>query len=96
MPRDPLEALRLPVVPVEPRPAFAATLSRRIQGEREPTPHAATVRYFVNDMDAAVAFYCGSLGFEEELQRGLLGSPAQMEAVTANFEKRHPRFEDPE
>jgi catechol 2,3-dioxygenase-like lactoylglutathione lyase family enzyme len=68
MPRDPLEALRLPVVPVEPRPAFAATLSRRIQGERDPTPHGATVRYFVNDMDAAVAFYCGSLGFEEELR----------------------------
>ena len=27
---DPLDALRLPVVPVEPRPEFAATLLRRL------------------------------------------------------------------
>jgi enoyl-CoA hydratase/carnithine racemase len=35
------------------------------------------------------------LRFEAELQRNLLGSPNQIEAVTANFEKRPPRFEDP-
>jgi catechol 2,3-dioxygenase-like lactoylglutathione lyase family enzyme len=87
MPRDPLEALRLPVVPIEPRPEFATALWRRIQAppapsewspgpsqsppapsESPPTPHAATVRYFVDDMDAAVAFYCRALGFEEELR----------------------------
>jgi catechol 2,3-dioxygenase-like lactoylglutathione lyase family enzyme len=72
MPRDPLEVLRLPVVPVEPRPEFAAALRRRITGARQPetTPRteSATVRYFVDDMDEAVAFYCRSLGFEEELR----------------------------
>jgi catechol 2,3-dioxygenase-like lactoylglutathione lyase family enzyme len=69
MPRDPLEALRLPAVPIEPRPEFAATLLRRIQGvPAPPAPHAATVRYFVDDMDRAVTFYCGALGFEEELR----------------------------
>ena len=35
------------------------------------------------------------LALEAELQRGLLGSPNQVEAVTANFEKRPPRFKDP-
>jgi enoyl-CoA hydratase/carnithine racemase len=35
------------------------------------------------------------LVLEEELQRGLLGSPNQMEAVMANFEKREPKFQDP-
>jgi len=81
MPRDPLEALQLPVVPIEPRPEFAAALLRRIRAAPEPSAaasptvpptqsvrHVATVRYFVNDMDRAVAFYCGSLGFEEELR----------------------------
>ena len=75
MPRDPLDALRQPVVPIEPRPEFAAALLRRIQGTDEPVErptatelHTATVRYFVDDLDRAVAFYCGSLGFEEELR----------------------------
>lgn len=35
------------------------------------------------------------LALEAELQRGLLGSSNQIEAVTANFEKRPPRFKDP-
>ena len=35
MPRDPLEALRLPIVPIEPSPPFAAALLRRIQGTPE-------------------------------------------------------------
>jgi len=39
--------------------------------------------------------YCHGLALEEELQRGLLGSPNQMEAVLANFEKREPKFSDP-
>lgn len=33
---------------------------------------------------------------EERAQRGLLGSPNQLEAVAANFEKRVPRFDDVE
>jgi catechol 2,3-dioxygenase-like lactoylglutathione lyase family enzyme len=66
---DPLDALRLPVVPVEPRPEFAAALLRRMEGLDEPAARqAATVRYFVTDLAAAVAFYRDLLGFEEELR----------------------------
>jgi catechol 2,3-dioxygenase-like lactoylglutathione lyase family enzyme len=66
---DPLDALRLPLLPVEPRPEFAAALLRRIQGAGEPPAgQPATVRYFVTDLDAAVAFYRDLLGFGEELR----------------------------
>ena len=34
------------------------------------------------------------LRLEEELQKSLLGSPNQVEAMKANFEKRHPNFQD--
>jgi len=65
---DPLDALRLPVVPVEPRPQFAAALLRQIEGRPDPAAgRGATVRYFVTDLGAAVAFYREYLGFEEEL-----------------------------
>lgn len=37
-----------------------------------------------------------SFALEARLQRVLLGSPNQMEAVMANFERRPPRFVDPE
>lgn len=68
MTSDPLESLRLPVVPIEPRPQFASALLRRIQaGEEAAAPQTATVRYFVNDVDTAVRFYCRVLQFEEEL-----------------------------
>jgi catechol 2,3-dioxygenase-like lactoylglutathione lyase family enzyme len=68
---DPLDALRLPIVPVEPRPEFADALLRRIGAARagraaEPAvPQAATVRYFVDDLDTAISFYCQQLGFQE-------------------------------
>jgi catechol 2,3-dioxygenase-like lactoylglutathione lyase family enzyme len=66
---DPLDALRLPIVPVDPRPEFAEGLLRRLRRERAlVTGRGATVRYFVADMDAAVAFYCDDLGFEQELR----------------------------
>ncbi len=69
MPADPLDALRLPIVPVEPRPEFAEGLLRRMQSvdqtQRRATP---TIRYFVKDMDVAVEFYRQHLGFEEELR----------------------------
>ncbi len=69
MTRDPLDALRLPIVPVEPRPEFAAALRRRIEEREEPAiGPAATVRYFVRDLDAAVSFYRDQLHFEEELR----------------------------
>jgi len=63
---DPLEQLRLPNVPVEPRPEFASALLARIR-RQPPPPAAATVRYFVDDMEAAVAFYSDLLGFSVEL-----------------------------
>jgi catechol 2,3-dioxygenase-like lactoylglutathione lyase family enzyme len=69
MTRDPLDALRLPIVPVAPRPEFAAALRRRIEEREEaPSSRAATVRYFVRDLDAAVSFYRDRLDFEEELR----------------------------
>lgn len=36
------------------------------------------------------------LKLEEELQKSLLGSPNQVEAMKANFEKRAPNFQNPE
>jgi catechol 2,3-dioxygenase-like lactoylglutathione lyase family enzyme len=69
MPTDPLDALRLPPVPVHPRPQFVAALLRRIEARPSaPERQAATVRYFVTDLDAAVEFYCQLLDFEEELR----------------------------
>ncbi|MBO0893619.1 MAG: VOC family protein [Acidimicrobiales bacterium] len=66
---DPLDRLQLPIVPVEPRPAFTAALWRRITGpEARAGGRGASVRYFVDDLDAAVEFYCQLLGFEEELR----------------------------
>jgi catechol 2,3-dioxygenase-like lactoylglutathione lyase family enzyme len=64
---DPLDALRLASVPIEPRPVFADALWRRVTGDEEAVAGAATVRYFVEDLDAAIAFYRDQLGFEEEL-----------------------------
>lgn len=66
---DPLERLRLPIVPIEPRPAFATALLRRIQGtEGLALRETPTIRYYVDDLDAAVVFYRELLGFEEELR----------------------------
>ncbi len=64
---DPLERLRLPNLPVDPRPEFTAALLARIRHGSSP-PAGATVRYFVDDLDAAVAFYADLLGFEVELR----------------------------
>lgn len=67
MTSDPLDVLRLPTVPIEPRPSFSADLLRRIQRAGLPARDTATVRYFVDDLDTAVAFY-RQLGFEIELR----------------------------
>ncbi|HEX8977289.1 MAG TPA: VOC family protein [Solirubrobacteraceae bacterium] len=64
---DPLDALRLQSVPIEPRPAFAEALRRRIAGGEQVVREPATVRYFVEDLDEAIAFYSDQLGFEREL-----------------------------
>jgi catechol 2,3-dioxygenase-like lactoylglutathione lyase family enzyme len=67
--KDPLERLRLPILPIEPRPEFVAALLRRLEGEEVgPARDTATVRYFVEDLDAAIGFYCRLLGFEEEMR----------------------------
>jgi catechol 2,3-dioxygenase-like lactoylglutathione lyase family enzyme len=55
------------VAPVEPRPSFAADLLRRIRRTKAPARDSATVRYFADDLDTAVAFY-RQLGFEVELR----------------------------
>jgi catechol 2,3-dioxygenase-like lactoylglutathione lyase family enzyme len=66
---DPLDTLRLPTVPIAPRPEFAAMLRARLQGRADPpTAPPPTVRYFVDDLDTAVNFYCEVLGFEPELR----------------------------
>jgi catechol 2,3-dioxygenase-like lactoylglutathione lyase family enzyme len=69
MSADPLDALRLPIVPIEPRSEFTEALLRRLQlvDQRE-TRTTPTIRYFVQDLDAAIAFYRQHLGFEEELR----------------------------
>ena len=64
---DPLEQLRLPHLPVEPRPEFTASLQARLEHGSPPSA-GVTVRYFVDDVDSAVGFYCDLLGFEVELQ----------------------------
>jgi len=64
---DPLDGLRLPSLPIEPRPAFAEALWRRIAGDEQAVAQSATVRYFVGDLDEAIAFYRDRLGFEEEM-----------------------------
>jgi len=67
MTRDPLDVLRLPGVPIQPRTAFAEALWRRMSGGQEADEGSATIRYFVDDLDRAIAFYRDQLGFEQEL-----------------------------
>jgi catechol 2,3-dioxygenase-like lactoylglutathione lyase family enzyme len=66
---DPLERLRTPIVPIEPRAEFAAALLARISGGDPPRAprDTPTFRYFVDDLDAAVGFYRDLLGFDVEL-----------------------------
>ena len=68
---DPLEGLLLPIVPIDPRPEFADALLQRMQENELPVARPGvtpTVRYFVDDLDTAVAFYCRLLDFEVELR----------------------------
>jgi len=67
--RDPLDILRLPTIPIAPRAEFAAALRAGIEGQPGPASDPPpTVRYFVDDLEAAVDFYCRLLGFEAELR----------------------------
>jgi len=74
-----------------PREA-AFELAREIAG-RSPDAVRAAKRLF--DASGVISVAEG-LRLEEELQRGLLGQPNQVEAVRANAEKREPRFRDPQ
>jgi catechol 2,3-dioxygenase-like lactoylglutathione lyase family enzyme len=68
---DPLDALRLPIVPIDPRPEFADALLRRIEDSQQPVAAPGvtpTMRYFVDDLDTAVTFYSRLLDFEVELR----------------------------
>jgi len=74
-----------------PRDAALAT-AREIARK---SPHAirATKRLF---NEATIGSIAEGLRLEEHIQRELLGSPNQIEAVSANLEKRDPVFNDPE
>ena len=59
------------------------------------SPHAIRAgKRLLNE--TVVASRLDALRLEESLQRSLIGSPNQIEAVQANMEKRAPRFDDPD
>jgi enoyl-CoA hydratase/carnithine racemase len=74
-----------------PREAALAT-AREIAHK---SPHAVRASKKLLNASGLVPLDEG-FALEAELQRGLLGSPNQMEAVVANFEKRAPQFRDPD
>jgi enoyl-CoA hydratase/carnithine racemase len=78
-------------VEADPR-AAALALARDIAG-RSPDAIRAGKRLLDESGRVPVA---EGLALEERLQRGLIGKPNQIEAVRANFEKRSPRFADPD
>lgn len=75
----------------DPREAALAT-AREIASK---SPHAIRgAKRLLNE--SGVVTVSEGLALEESEQRKLLGSPNQIEAVMANFEKRAPEFRDPE
>ncbi len=68
----------------------ALALAREIAGN---SPHAIRAAKQVLDTAPTVSVREG-LETEERLQVGLIGSPNQVEAVTANMQKRAPNFAD--
>ena len=77
---------------VADRPLEAAFDLARVVSER--SPHAVRAAKKLLDTTRRSSLEEG-LALEAELQRQLLGSPNQIEAVMANLEKRPPRFSDP-
>lgn len=77
---------------VKENPVDAALEMAREMCNRSPDALRAGKRL----LDASVVLdYQAGLELEEELQVGLIGSPNQIEAVKANFDKRVPDFTDP-
>jgi enoyl-CoA hydratase/carnithine racemase len=74
-----------------PREAALAT-AREIAGK---SPDAVRASKKLLNASALLSLEDG-LALEAEHQRRLFGSPNQLEAVMANFEKRPPNFRDPE
>ena len=76
----------------DPSPRQAAfELARSIAGR---SPHAIRAAKRLLDMAGRVDLKAGFAAEQEEIG-ALIGSPNQVEAVTAEFEKRPPRFADP-
>ena len=71
--------------------AAALALAREIAGKSPSATRAA--KRLLNA--TVVASREDGFRLEEQLQRELIGSPNQLEAVQANLEKRAPRFVDP-
>jgi enoyl-CoA hydratase/carnithine racemase len=78
---------------VEALPRDAALSLAREIAQR--SPHAIRAGKRLLDTSVAASRAEG-MRLEEELQRTLIGSPNQLEAVQANLERRPPRFADPE
>ena len=84
-------ALGLATRTAEDPHAEATALAREIASK---SPDAIRAGKRLLDASVRVSVEEG-LRLEEKEQRALLGSPNQIEAVKANFEKRAPRFRDP-
>jgi enoyl-CoA hydratase/carnithine racemase len=72
--------------------AEAMAMAREIASK---SPHAIRAGKQLLD-ETVVADREDGFRLEEQLQRELIGSPNQLEAVQANLEKRAPKFADPE
>lgn len=72
--------------------ADAMALAREIAGRN---PHAVRAAKQLWNQ-ALLGTVEEGLRLETELQKKLLGSPNQIEAATANMQKREPKFEDPD
>jgi enoyl-CoA hydratase/carnithine racemase len=88
---DEAVALRLATRSCDDPLAAALELARTIAG-RSPDAVRAAKRLLNDGWRADLKT---GLALEAELQRGLIGSPNQMEAVMANMQKRDPQFSDP-
>src|SRR6266566_3817172 len=88
---DPLEALRLPIVPVEPRPEFAASLLRRLgrgralvsgRGAAVEALHARGVRFRHEIVT--------SVGVRQALLEDPSGNPVELFEPLAGYHERTP------